>query len=100
DLKIVKILRSNDKGNSRSCYVFSLSTGVWSTPLELAGNYRFTEHKGLFVNGFLYWMSATCSSRVILAFDVKDMVFSKIQSPCARRRWTMLLLGTLKGRLA
>lgn len=71
------------------CNVFSLT--------KLTGRYEL-EYKGLYVNGFLYWLTSTISSRVILALDIKHIVFSEIQCPCPPP-WTWFLLGTLKGCL-
>ncbi|PWA83629.1 F-box domain-containing protein [Artemisia annua] len=74
-----------------------LTTRSWNTPTKLTGRYEL-EYKGLYVNGFLYWLTSTISSRVILALDVKHMVFSEIQNPCPPS-WTWFLMGTLKGCL-
>lgn len=72
DLKIV-IISSKQR---LSCDVYNLKTKSWNKPLELTRNYVFSHiAKGVLLNGFLYWNVF----RLILALDLKEMVFSEIQ---------------------
>ncbi|KAJ0789217.1 putative F-box domain, galactose oxidase/kelch, beta-propeller, F-box associated interaction [Helianthus annuus] len=88
DLKIVRIRLVKNVyiafGQPRIwCDVFSLKNGTWSTRYTtLVGPRWFIkQYAGIFVNGFLYWLAVRENLPLILALDVKKMVFSEIQLP-------------------
>ncbi|XP_076904181.1 putative F-box protein At3g16210 [Bidens hawaiensis] len=96
DLKIVRLIneRSGFDQESRWCDVFSLKKGSWSTTSRTLVRAFYTiDYAGTFVNGFLYWRAVRGNMHLIVALDVKEMVFSEIQIPTSSR------LGTLGGRL-
>ncbi|XP_076912058.1 F-box/kelch-repeat protein At3g06240-like [Bidens hawaiensis] len=83
DLKIVR-LKDDSILHLKSYEVFSLKTWSWSAPSQLTGDYCFTgSYSGMFVNGFLYWNAKTETRGVpvIVALDLKKMVFSEIEIP-------------------
>ncbi|KAI3712333.1 hypothetical protein L1987_70885 [Smallanthus sonchifolius] len=51
---------------------------------------------GTFVNGFLYWIAKRGNGSLIVALDVKEMVFSEIELPFSH---SLDILGTSGGRL-
>ncbi|PWA82931.1 F-box domain-containing protein [Artemisia annua] len=101
DLKIVKIhVASNGCSSRYYCDVFRLKTRSWNTHSHLISDdmcFQHDEYNGVFVNGFMYWSGYNYIRRMILALDVKNMIFSEIK-PCAP---VSLLhpLGTFKGSL-
>ncbi|PWA57971.1 F-box domain-containing protein [Artemisia annua] len=104
DLKIVMIHGSSNGYGSYSttnfCDVFSLKTRSWNAISNLNSVYYFdgNYNDSVFVNGYLYWMVHDCRRRgVILALDLKNMIFSEIEFPCAQVK--TCYLGTFKGSL-
>ncbi|XP_071713411.1 F-box/kelch-repeat protein At3g06240-like [Rutidosis leptorrhynchoides] len=101
DLEIVR-LRVVDY-NTRCCEVFSLKHGSWTTiiPSIRHHTFRFECNRGIFVKGFLYWIicDKNSSRLLLLALDVKEMVFSKIRVPPNCILTESIPLGTLNGRL-
>ncbi|KAJ0919065.1 putative F-box associated interaction domain, F-box-like domain superfamily [Helianthus annuus] len=106
DLKIVR-LKDNSSGrvkscevDYKSCEVFSLKYMSWSRPSKFIGDYFVSNsYSGIFANGFLYWnamRTAHFRTPLILALDLKKMVFSEIEIPDRR---SLIRLGTYKGRL-
>ncbi|XP_076911428.1 F-box/kelch-repeat protein At3g06240-like [Bidens hawaiensis] len=96
DLMIVRLINmSSGFGQvSRWCDVFSLKKGSWSTTSRtLVKACYILNNAGTFVNGFLYWRAVRGRVHLIVALDVKEMVFSEIQLP------DFGLLGTSRGRL-
>nr|XP_043617336.1 uncharacterized protein LOC122589154 isoform X2 [Erigeron canadensis] len=101
DVKIVRLRAYMDDTNSRSrpCDILSLKNGSWSTPLKLSGDYVFFEYSGVFVNGFLFWIASDSEHRVlVVALDLKGMVFSEIQLP-PNRLFSRFPLGKINGNL-
>ncbi|KAM0041897.1 putative F-box domain, galactose oxidase/kelch, beta-propeller, F-box associated interaction [Helianthus debilis subsp. tardiflorus] len=98
DLRIVR-LKDKFHGKSKSFEVFSLKTWSWSRASELIGDYCIdTIYQGIFANGFLYWKAGTNTHGLplILALDIKTMVFSEIKVPDG---YWLSRLGTYNGRL-
>ncbi|KAK9061425.1 hypothetical protein SSX86_018606 [Deinandra increscens subsp. villosa] len=97
DLKIVRLEFFDYPGRIRYKWdVFDLRTSSWSTPQYLETIFLLTAgFVGVFVNGFLYWSTLA----TILAFNVKDMVFSEIRLPRGVDNYMGHLLGSLDGCL-
>ncbi|KAM0055456.1 putative F-box domain, galactose oxidase/kelch, beta-propeller, F-box associated interaction [Helianthus debilis subsp. tardiflorus] len=79
DLKIVRL-----KTDSEYHEVFDLKTWSWSRPSELIrSNRSWGNWSATFANGFLYWNAERREDLcpAILAFDIKNMVFSEIEYP-------------------
>ncbi|XP_022013974.1 F-box/kelch-repeat protein At3g06240-like [Helianthus annuus] len=77
--------------------VFDLKTWSWSRPSELIrSNRSWGNCSATFANGFLYWNAERRedSCPAILAFDIKNMVFSEIEYPDG-----CYCLGTYNARL-
>ncbi|KAJ0657567.1 putative F-box domain-containing protein [Helianthus annuus] len=97
DLKIVRFAYMC----RTSCYrwnVFDLKTSSWSTPQFTEPDFYFWGDAGVFLNGFLYWVTLRQRRFNILALNVKEMGFSMIKlfhgvDP------EMLLLGSIGGCL-
>ncbi|KAI3783628.1 hypothetical protein L1987_42714 [Smallanthus sonchifolius] len=99
DLKIVRLTSNNNKlyDDSRSCNVFSLKKGSWSRKSwRLIQRCFIKDCAGTFVNGFLYWIAIRGHGCLIVALDVKEMVFSEIELPFFH---SLDSLGTSGGRL-
>ncbi|XP_076954704.1 putative F-box protein At3g16210 [Bidens hawaiensis] len=86
---------TNFDQDSRWCDVFSLKKGSWSTTSRtLVRAFYIIDSSGTFANGFLYWRVVRGNTHLIVALDVKEMVFSEIRLPLSS------LLGTLGGSLS
>ncbi|XP_076890982.1 F-box/kelch-repeat protein At3g06240-like [Bidens hawaiensis] len=103
DLKIVRLKTVYNRIDKRlyKYDVFDLKTSLWSgLPYTyLIRDFELSGQAGLFVNGFLYW-SAYFSNKAILALNVKEMVFSKVEAPNGHYfECNGLVLGVLDGCL-
>lgn len=89
-----------DKGghNSKYCHVFSLKRGSWTTPKTAFLRAGFFENVGVFLNGYLHWIS-WYRRLEILALDVEDMKVSRMDVPDGTNNQLSSRLGTLHRRL-
>ncbi|KAF5770568.1 putative F-box domain-containing protein [Helianthus annuus] len=97
DLKIVRF----DYMLRTKCYrwdVFDLKTSSWSKPQFTEREFYFWGDAGVFLNGFLYWVTSIQHCFNILALNVKEMGFLKIKLSHGLDP-EMLLLGSIGGCL-
>lgn len=96
----LKIVRLEACCRSKSFEIFGLKSGSWSTPSKLISrDFALLQDAGTFLNGFLYWIAYSFddSRLLVVALDVKEMVFSKIPLPCSTKMADGL--DTLDGHL-
>lgn len=100
DLKIVRIeayyrSRENPQPDPDICDVYSLKDNLWIICEGFSRKYILLEKVGTFLNESLHWLAYSNIS-MIIAMNLKDLVFSEIQLPV---RNPMAPLGTLDGCL-
>ncbi|KAI3706074.1 hypothetical protein L1987_76327 [Smallanthus sonchifolius] len=87
DLKIVRL--TNGTGfYQAACFgdVSSLKEGSWRTKSKtMVRNCLIKQYAGTFVNGFLYWIAISEHGGLVVALNVKKMVFSEIELPFFQR---------------
>ncbi|PWA72907.1 F-box domain-containing protein [Artemisia annua] len=100
DLKVVRLRDCSEYPGS--CEVFSLKTRSWSIPLQPIHRYTYYDDASTtFVNGFLYWKAYKQGyGNLIVAFDVKDMLFSDTQIPSECRSKSCTLGSSSRGCLS
>ncbi|KAL4570387.1 hypothetical protein LXL04_026039 [Taraxacum kok-saghyz] len=83
ELKIIRIEvhESFDGPNWGTFHVFDLKNSVWSSQEFVPAYDFYNDMAGVFINGFLYWVAFRNFDKVILALDVKKMVFSTLDLP-------------------
>ncbi|MFS7986843.1 putative F-box domain-containing protein [Helianthus anomalus] len=96
DLKLVSFKVPDYPDRHRyKCDVFDLKTSSRGTSQYLYRHFQFSGDVGMFINGFLCWTA----SFVILALNIKEMVFSKVKLPYGIEYASELLLGSIGGCL-
>ncbi|KAJ9546158.1 hypothetical protein OSB04_025865 [Centaurea solstitialis] len=82
--------------DSKYCHVFSLKQGSWTTPKTDFGCANISQAVGVFLNGYLNWLSGYRGSKIIV-LDVEEMKFSRMGVPDGTNESSRL--GTLHRRL-